>query len=76
MFLIVNQNEIKWDDFLCLLVYFLLQFLSIFIIGSSSPQSVTHSPKHMGPILETAIQRAPLIHLQAGNIQAAVDYYR
>ena len=30
----------------------------------------------MGPILETAIQRAPLIHLQAGNIQAAIDCYR
>lgn len=44
--------------------------------GSSSPQSLVPSTKHMGPILETAIQRAPLIHLQAGNVQAAIDCYR
>lgn len=46
------------------------------IIGSSSPQPSVHSTKHMGPILETAMQRAPMIHLQAGNIQAAIDCYR
>ncbi|XP_008208439.1 tetratricopeptide repeat protein 7B isoform X1 [Nasonia vitripennis] len=45
-------------------------------IGSSSPQTSVHSTKHMGPILETAMQRAPLIHLQAGNIQAAIECYR
>ncbi|XP_014219287.1 tetratricopeptide repeat protein 7B [Copidosoma floridanum] len=45
-------------------------------VGSSSPQSSIHSTKHMGPILETALQRAPLIHLQAGNIQAAIECYR
>ncbi|KAJ8670137.1 hypothetical protein QAD02_001396 [Eretmocerus hayati] len=45
-------------------------------IGSSSPQASSHSTKHMGPILETAILRAPQIHLQAGNIQASIDCYR
>lgn len=44
--------------------------------ASSSPQTSVHSTKHMGPILETAMQRAPLIHLQAGNIQAAIECYR
>ncbi|KAK9502249.1 hypothetical protein O3M35_011053 [Rhynocoris fuscipes] len=43
--------------------------------GSHSPQpmSPTH---HMGLILETALQRAPLLHIHAGRIPAAVARYR
>ncbi|KAL7301291.1 hypothetical protein TKK_0006030 [Trichogramma kaykai] len=45
-------------------------------LGSSSPQTTVQPTKQMGPILETAMQRAPLIHIQARNIQEAVDCYR
>ncbi|XP_011061179.1 PREDICTED: tetratricopeptide repeat protein 7B isoform X4 [Acromyrmex echinatior] len=34
------------------------------------------STKHIGPILETALQRAPILYIQTGNIQAAVNRYR
>ncbi|KAH0945183.1 hypothetical protein HN011_004668 [Eciton burchellii] len=34
------------------------------------------STKHIGPILETALQRAPILYIQSGNIQAAVNRYR
>lgn len=39
----------------------------------------THSlvcAKQIGPILETALQRAPILYIQTGNIQAAVNRYR
>ncbi|XP_012534087.1 tetratricopeptide repeat protein 7B isoform X4 [Monomorium pharaonis] len=36
----------------------------------------TVSTKHVGPILETALQRAPILYIQTGNIQAAVNRYR
>ncbi|XP_018399048.1 PREDICTED: tetratricopeptide repeat protein 7B isoform X3 [Cyphomyrmex costatus] len=34
------------------------------------------SAKYIGPILETALQRAPILYIQTGNIQAAVNRYR
>ncbi|XP_011860002.1 PREDICTED: tetratricopeptide repeat protein 7B isoform X5 [Vollenhovia emeryi] len=40
----------------------------------STPSPV--SAKHIGPILETALQRAPVLYIQTGNIQAAVNRYR
>ncbi|XP_018057031.1 PREDICTED: tetratricopeptide repeat protein 7B isoform X3 [Atta colombica] len=40
----------------------------------STPTPV--STKHIGPILETALQRAPILYIQIGNIQAAVNRYR
>ncbi|XP_018341195.1 PREDICTED: tetratricopeptide repeat protein 7B isoform X6 [Trachymyrmex septentrionalis] len=40
----------------------------------STPTPV--STKHIGPILETALQRAPILYIQTGNIQAAVNRYR
>ncbi|XP_075226691.1 tetratricopeptide repeat domain 7 [Lycorma delicatula] len=43
--------------------------------GSHSPQP-TNPTRHMGPILETAIQRAPLLHIQGGRIPNAVNRYR
>ncbi|XP_012272364.1 tetratricopeptide repeat protein 7B [Orussus abietinus] len=45
-------------------------------IGSYSPQPPYSSVKHIGPILETALQRAPIFHIQAGNITAAINRYR
>lgn len=45
-------------------------------IGSYSPQPPPSSTKSVGPILETALQRAPIIHIQAGNIHAAIHRYR
>ncbi|XP_043275084.1 tetratricopeptide repeat protein 7B isoform X2 [Venturia canescens] len=44
--------------------------------GSYSPQPSNNSTKHVGPILETALQRAPLLHIQSGNTQAAINRYR
>ncbi|XP_012231567.1 tetratricopeptide repeat protein 7B isoform X2 [Linepithema humile] len=46
---------------------------------NSTSTSTTQSPvsaKHIGPILETALQRAPILYIQTGNIQAAVSRYR
>ncbi|XP_014242615.1 tetratricopeptide repeat protein 7B isoform X2 [Cimex lectularius] len=43
--------------------------------GSHSPQPVSPS-YHMGPILETALQRAPLLHILGGRLSAAVSRYR
>ncbi|XP_015591073.1 tetratricopeptide repeat protein 7B isoform X2 [Cephus cinctus] len=45
-------------------------------IGSYSPQPPVSSIKQIGPILETALQRAPIFHIQAGNVQAAINRYR
>ncbi|RZF46936.1 hypothetical protein LSTR_LSTR011767 [Laodelphax striatellus] len=44
--------------------------------GSHSPQPMNTGTRHMGPILETAIQRAPLLHVQAGRLPQAVARYR
>uniref|UniRef100_A0A0K8TA39 Tetratricopeptide repeat protein 7 N-terminal domain-containing protein n=2 Tax=Lygus hesperus TaxID=30085 RepID=A0A0K8TA39_LYGHE len=43
--------------------------------GSHSPQPAAPSV-HMGPILETALQRAPLLHILGGRLPAAVNRYR
>ncbi|XP_073996401.1 tetratricopeptide repeat domain 7 [Rhodnius prolixus] len=43
--------------------------------GSHSPQPMNQT-HHMGPILETALQRAPLLHILAGRLPAAVSRYR
>ncbi|XP_054272006.1 tetratricopeptide repeat protein 7B isoform X2 [Macrosteles quadrilineatus] len=43
--------------------------------GSHSPQP-QDSTRTMGPILETAIQRAPLLYIQTGKIPLAVTRYR
>lgn len=44
--------------------------------GTYSAQSPICTTKHIGPILETALQRAPILYIQTGNIQAAVNRYR
>ncbi|XP_033338509.1 tetratricopeptide repeat domain 7 isoform X2 [Megalopta genalis] len=44
--------------------------------GTYSSQSTYGSTKHIGPILETALQRAPVLYVQTGNIQAAINRYR
>ncbi|XP_076163530.1 tetratricopeptide repeat domain 7 isoform X1 [Ptiloglossa arizonensis] len=44
--------------------------------GTYSSQSSYCSTKHIGPILETALQRAPILYIQTGNIQAAINRYR
>lgn len=48
--------------------------ISYFTGTYSTPSPV--STKHIGPILETALQRAPILYIQTGNIQAAVNRYR
>lgn len=47
-----------------------------FRLGTYSAQSPICTTKHIGPILETALQRAPILYIQTGNIQAAVNRYR
>lgn len=43
--------------------------------GSYSPQPP--NPEHqIGPILETALQRAPILHIHAGKLESAVSRYR
>ncbi|KAG7205179.1 hypothetical protein KM043_018269 [Ampulex compressa] len=44
--------------------------------GTYSSQSSCCSTKHIGPILETALQRAPILYIQTGNVQAAINRYR
>ncbi|KMQ92858.1 tetratricopeptide repeat protein 7b [Lasius niger] len=44
--------------------------------GTYSTQSPVCTTKHIGPILETALQRAPILYIQTGNIQAAINRYR
>ncbi|CAK9798302.1 Tetratricopeptide repeat protein 7B [Anthophora plagiata] len=44
--------------------------------GTCSSQSSFCSAKHIGPILETALQRAPILYIQIGNIQGAINRYR
>lgn len=44
-------------------------------VGSYSPQP-PNPQRHIGPVLETALQRAPILHIQAGRLQSAVDRYR
>ncbi|XP_078050609.1 tetratricopeptide repeat domain 7 [Augochlora pura] len=44
--------------------------------GTYSSHSTYGSTKHIGPILETALQRAPVLYVQTGNIQAAINRYR
>jgi hypothetical protein len=47
----------------------------IHIAGSYSPQPP--NPEHqIGPVLETALQRAPILYIQAGKLQSAVTRYR
>ncbi|PSN31945.1 Tetratricopeptide repeat protein 7B [Blattella germanica] len=43
--------------------------------GSYSPQPP--NPEHqIGPVLETALQRAPILYIQAGKLQCSVTRYR
>lgn len=53
-------------------MYSKLMFLHLGTYSTPSPVST----KHIGPILETALQRAPILYIQTGNIQAAVNRYR
>lgn len=46
-----------------------------FFVGSHSPQPV-NPVSHMGPILETALQRAPLLYIQSGKLASGVARYR
>jgi hypothetical protein len=53
-------------------------FLSYDIIhftGSCSPQP-PNPVHHIGPILETVLQRAPILHIHQGKVQSAVSRYR
>ncbi|GLH01190.1 Tetratricopeptide repeat protein 7B [Gryllus bimaculatus] len=43
--------------------------------GSYSPQP-PNPERHIGPILETALQRAPILHIHGGKLQSAVNRYR
>ncbi|XP_021924008.1 tetratricopeptide repeat protein 7B isoform X2 [Zootermopsis nevadensis] len=43
--------------------------------GSYSPQP-PNPERQIGPVLETALQRAPILHIQAGKLQSAVTRYR
>ena len=47
----------------------------IHFTGSCSPQPPNHEHQ-IGPILETALQRAPILHIHAGKLQLAVFRYR
>ncbi|XP_076296118.1 LOW QUALITY PROTEIN: tetratricopeptide repeat domain 7 [Lasioglossum baleicum] len=44
--------------------------------GTYTSHSSYGTTKHIGPILETALQRAPVLYVQTGNIQAAINRYR
>ena len=33
-------------------------------------------PRHMGAILETALQRSPIVLIKAGKLQSAIERYR
>ncbi|XP_071440468.1 tetratricopeptide repeat protein 7B [Hetaerina americana] len=44
--------------------------------GSHSPQPPLHPERHIGPILETALQRAPILYIREGKLQSAVNRYR
>nr|CAD7587033.1 unnamed protein product [Timema genevievae] len=43
--------------------------------GSYSPQP-PHPERQIGPVLETALQRAPILYIQGGKLQSAVARYR
>ncbi|XP_076241490.1 tetratricopeptide repeat domain 7 isoform X1 [Calliopsis andreniformis] len=44
--------------------------------GTYTSQSSFCSTKQIGPILETALQRAPILYVQTGNVQGAISRYR
>ncbi|XP_023178197.2 tetratricopeptide repeat protein 7B isoform X2 [Drosophila hydei] len=54
------------------------QSLSSFAISSTIPSSsvTLEVSRRMGAILETALQRAPIVLIKAGKLQAAVERYR
>lgn len=43
--------------------------------GTLGSNSLITGARALGPILETALQRAPILHMQAGRLQKAVDRY-
>ncbi|PNF19557.1 hypothetical protein B7P43_G18242, partial [Cryptotermes secundus] len=43
--------------------------------GSYSPQP-PNPERQIGPVLETVLQRAPILHIQTGKLQSAVTRYR
>jgi hypothetical protein len=47
----------------------------IHFTGSYSPQP-PNPERQIGPVLETALQQAPILHIQAGKLQSAVTRYR
>ncbi|XP_046387434.1 tetratricopeptide repeat protein 7B [Ischnura elegans] len=44
--------------------------------GGGSPQPPLHPERHLGPILEMALQRAPILYIRQGKLQSAVNRYR
>jgi hypothetical protein len=48
---------------------------AVHFTGSYSPQP-PNPERQIGPILETALQRAPILHIRAGKLQSAVTRYR
>lgn len=46
-----------------------------YFAGSHSPQP-PNPQKQIGPILENAIQRSPLLYIKVGKTQLAVNRYR
>lgn len=47
------------------------------VLSTNIQSSVTSPPvKRMGTILETALQRAPIVLIKAGKLQEAIDRYR
>ncbi|KAF7408227.1 hypothetical protein HZH68_003074 [Vespula germanica] len=45
-------------------------------IGLYTTQTSVCTTKQIGPILETALQRSPLLYLQTGDVQTAISRYR
>jgi hypothetical protein len=48
---------------------------TVHFTGSYSPQP-PNPERRVGPVLEIALQRAPILHIQAGKLQSAVSRYR
>lgn len=73
---IINTNS-TGDDSVSQHVIKRSLFLNSSVCSSgTNPQPPVCTAKHIGPILETALQRAPILHIQTGNVQAAVNRYR
>lgn len=62
----VSTMQVKLLNYLC----------TIFLYLNFIRQGSSYSAKHIGPILETALQRALSLYIQTRNIQGAINRYR